>query len=258
MAGRVLGRHRHEVELVDLRPPGLLVAGIQGAQVVADAGSRREAVDADHLCAGFSGRRHGEHAARAAAHHQDVGLARSRNALFVDLGRLPKPVAVVSRVRLFDHLNRNFAFRLRDALRRCLRNRLRRDGCARGGVDARALRSHQHALQFLRSRLADGRRLVRNVEHNVRNAVLVEGHRNDDVADARSFRRVRARAVDAGGRCGEGRAPGRHRGAADQAFAKEISARQISHFGSPLRIHLMDRIVKPGAAPRSRRRAAPA
>ena len=236
MPGGVLGRHRHEVELVDLRAPGLLVPRIQGAEVVPDAGARREAVDADHLCARFRGRRHGEHAARAAADHQNVGFARFRDALFVDLRGFPKPVAVVLCVRLFNHLNRDLALRLRDALRRRLRNRLRRDGCARDGVDAGALRSDQHALQFLCRRLADGRRLVRNVEHDVRNAVLVEGHRDDDVADARSFCRVRARTVDAGGRCSEGRASGRDRGASDEAFAKEISARQICHFGSPLRI----------------------
>ena len=92
VAGGVQRGHRDVVELVDLGAPLLLIAGVHGAQVVADAHARGEAVDADDVGALLGRRRNGEHAARAAADHQDVGVVGRDNLVVGNLGLDTEPV----------------------------------------------------------------------------------------------------------------------------------------------------------------------
>ena len=129
MAAGVAGRHRDEVELVDLRPFRLLIAGVDRAEVLTDTGAGGEAVDTDDLPAVLRGGTHGEHAARAAADHENVGRNGVRDVLLGDFRGLAEPVArvVLRRVILRDHFNRDLALRLRDALRDGLPDSGRRD-----------------------------------------------------------------------------------------------------------------------------------
>ena len=95
MAGRILGGHGNVVELVDFRPPFLLVAGVDRAQVVADPDAGLETVDADDLCALLRGGRDGKHAAGTAADDKDLGLIRSGDIAVGDLRFGAEPVAAV-------------------------------------------------------------------------------------------------------------------------------------------------------------------
>ena len=129
VAAGVAGRHRDEVELVDLRSFRLLIAGVDRAEVLTDTGAGGEAVDTDDLSAVFRGGGHREHAARAAADHEDVGRDGRGNILLGDFRGLPEPVTrvVFRRVILRDHFNRDLALRLGDALRGSLLHGAGRD-----------------------------------------------------------------------------------------------------------------------------------
>ena len=118
---------------------------------------------------------------------------RRRNFAFGEFGFLAEPVAVVGVVRLLvDDFNRDFAAGLGDTLRRGLVHGARGDRGTRNGVDLGALRRHEGLLERFGRRLTDRGRFVRNVEHDVRDAVGVERHRHDDVARAsRGADRVR-------------------------------------------------------------------
>ena len=129
VAARVTGRPGGELELVDLRPFFLLIAGVDRAEVTTDAGAGGEAVNTNDLAAVLSSGAHSEHAAGTAADHEDVGGHGVHDVLLTDLGGLPEPVAGVFLFRRFlrDHFNRDLALRLRDALRGGLADGGRRD-----------------------------------------------------------------------------------------------------------------------------------
>ena len=93
VAGRVLGHHRHEIKLIDLRAPGLLIAGVETAHVAAHAGARRETIDADHLGAFFGSRADRKETARAAADNEHIGGIGRGDALISNLRRLAEPSA---------------------------------------------------------------------------------------------------------------------------------------------------------------------
>lgn len=86
------------------------------ARSVADARAGDEAVDADHLGAFFGGGSHGEHAARAAADDENIGVDGLGDVLFGDFRRLAEPVAVVfGGFLLRDHFDGDFPLGLRNA-----------------------------------------------------------------------------------------------------------------------------------------------
>ena len=226
VTSRVLRRHGDEFELVDLRAPFLLVAAVDRAEVFAHARADGEAVDADHLAARFGSRRHGEHAARAATDDEDVRAVGRRDFAFGEFGFLAEPVAVVGLVRLLvDDFNRDFAAGLGDTLRRGLVHGARGDRGTRNGVDLGALRRHEGLLEGLGRRLTDRGRFVRNVEHDVGDAVGVERHRHDDVAaDTLGGGGVDAGLVDA--RRSRPGADGREGRAAGDGVAQERATRE--------------------------------
>ena len=222
VAARVLRGHRDELELVDLGAPGLLVAGVDGAEVLADARADGESVDADHLAARFGSGGDGEEAARAAADDENVGLVRGDDVLFGDFGLLAEPVAVVFVGLLVgDDFNGNFALGLRNALGGGLGDGLRRDRGAGDAVDFGGLSGHQVLLERVGGGLTDPRGFVGDVEHDVDDAVGVKGHRDRDFADAGGLGGIRAWPVDAGGSRTSGRSG--ERGAARNARAEECT-----------------------------------
>ena len=82
---------------------------------------------------------------------------------------------------------------LRTGLAGGLHDGIRRDGSARNDINLSGLGRHERRLESFGSRLTDGRGLVGNIENDIRDAVFVKGHRNDDVADAGCLGRISAR-----------------------------------------------------------------
>ena len=238
VTGRVLGHHRHEIKLIDLRAPGLLIAGVETAHVAAHAGARRETIDADHLGAFFGSRADRKETARAAADNEHIGGIGRGDALFSNLRRLAEPIA---RIRIsigaaHDDFNGDFTLGLCNALAGGLHDGIRRDGSARNDINLSRLGRHERSLESFGSRLTDGRGLVGNIENDIRDAVFVKGHRNNNVADAGSLSRIRARDIKSlggfGGQGGRGDGRDGERRAAGKTRSQERTAREIRHVSS--------------------------
>ena len=161
----------NELPLVDHGAVFLLVAGVHGRQVVANAGTGRESVDADHLGPLFCRSGNGKHTAGTAADHENFRLDRIDNVFFRYFGRLAEPVAVIGRFGLGDDFNGNFTFGLCDALGGRLVNGLRSDARSGNGVNVGRLSLQKRLPELLCSGLADVGRLVRDVENNIRDLV---------------------------------------------------------------------------------------
>ena len=225
VAGGVGGRHGDVLKLIDLRAIRLLVAGVDRAEVSADAGANSEPVNTDHLAAVFGSRRDREHAAGPAANDENIGGLRIHDLGLRNLRGLAKPVAVL---RFFgvrrDHFNRNLALRLRDALRGGFADSAGRDRSAGHGVDLRGLTGEQRLLQFNGGLLTNPGGFGRRVNHDIRDLIRVKGHLHDDVAaDTGSLRHIGSRLIDAGGgRVGE--RGSRDRGTAHNRRAQELTA----------------------------------
>ena len=173
----------NELPLVDHGAVFLLIAGVHGRQVVTNAGTGRESVDADHLGPLFCRCGHGKHTAGTAADHQNFRLDRIDNVFFRNFGRLAEPVAVIGHFGLGDDFNGNFTLGLSNALGGGLVNGLRGDAGAGNGVDVSRLSLQNELFQLFGCSLTDVGRFVRNVENNIRDLVCVKRHRHDDVAD---------------------------------------------------------------------------
>lgn len=159
----VLRRHRHVIPFVNLCAPFLLIARVDGTEVITDAGPGDKAVNADYLGAFFSSGAHGKHAARAAAHDNDVGRVGGLDLVFGDFGFFAEPVAVVFfRFRLND-FNRDFAFGLGNTLGGGFTYRGRGDACARDGIKLRALAREKELFDGACGRLTDRGRFIGNV-----------------------------------------------------------------------------------------------
>ena len=258
VAGSVLGRHGDVIELVDLRAPRLLIAGVDGAQVVADAHAGREAVDSDDLRALLGGGGHDEHAAGAAADDQHLGLVLGDDLALVDFRLLAEPIAVRSIFLLLEYLDRDFALGLLDALVRRLGHSSGGDRRAGNRVDLRALRAHQPRLELLGRRLAIAGRLIGQVEHDIGDRRFAEGHRHGDGAHALRLRAVGARGVDAlrtHERRHAGNANRRDGRSAGERALQKASAGKILHGESPPVYFFMWIQYKAGCGPQVKRTA---
>lgn len=161
----------NELPLVDHGAVFLLIAGVHGRQIVANASAGRESVDADHLGPLFCRSGNGKHTAGTAADHENFRLDRIDNVFFRYFGRLAEPVAVIGRFGLGDDFNGNFTFGLCDALGGRLVNGLRSDARSGNGVNVSRLSLQKRLPELLCSGLADVGRLVRDVENNIRDLV---------------------------------------------------------------------------------------
>ena len=227
VAARVLRRHRDVFELVDLRAPLLLIAGIDGAQIFADARTHGIAVDADHLAACFRRSRYGKHAARAAPDDHNVGGHGGLDVLFRNFRGFTEPIAVFLRFGgLRRHLlHRDFALGLRDALGGRLYDGVRGDGSPRHHINLCRLFGENELLQHGGCRLADPRGFFTGINHHIRDLVLTERHRHDDVAaDAGGLRRIRAGTVQVSSKRRTRRGCSSHRRTARKPGAQETAA----------------------------------
>ena len=177
----------NELPLVDHGAIFLLIAGVHGRQVVANAGAGRESVDADHLGPLFCRSGNGKHTAGTATDHENFRLDRIDNVFFRNFGRLAEPVSVIGILALGDDFNENFALGLCNALGGGLVDGLRGDARSGNGVNVSRLSLQNELFQLLGCSLTDVGRFVRDVKNNIRNLVCVKRHRHDDVTDAGSF-----------------------------------------------------------------------
>ena len=203
-----------------------LESGVNGADILADAGHVLALFDHQDLRALLGGGHRGHDSAGAAADDEDFGVEGLRDVAFGDNGRFAQPVGI-GNDGLCD--GDGLAAGLRDTVGHSFFDCVRGDGRAGDGVDVRPL-SGQHGLLHVGTDLsADVLRLAGDIDLDVGDGSLAEGHRDGDVAGYASRRGgVSAGSVDGFSRRGTCRCSRFRRGRRGRSLA---AAAQNAHSG---------------------------
>ena len=140
-------------------------------------------VDGDDLCALFRSRTNCGHTGDAAANDEDIRADLFLNVCVGNLRGFAQPVVLGSRsFRRFSRRRGSRALCLRNAVVCRGADRVAGDGCAGDGIHVTRLSRQNGILHGFADRAADARRLPGDIDHDVGNAGLVEGHRDGDFA----------------------------------------------------------------------------